>query len=233
MVKRAKGVSAFLERANAEIVATARALSEAAVASWLTAVPDLPDLATIDRIDPHSLYVAETSTGERVTVLISDGQTATKLDMSREQVNAICAVRNGQPRLTTPDFCLLMERRRRLLALLKKEIRLEMRSLSKNEKEPYAELLHRCEKKDLELELRIEKAKDEIRTDGTPSRAPIPSSVQILVWNRDGGRCVQCGSNENLEFDHIIPVSKGGANTARNLQLLCENCNRSKSNRIG
>jgi 5-methylcytosine-specific restriction endonuclease McrA len=36
------------------------------------------------------------------------------------------------------------------------------------------------------------------------------------------------GSQENLEFDHIIPLSQGGANTERNLQLLCEPCNRAK-----
>ena len=41
-----------------------------------------------------------------------------------------------------------------------------------------------------------------------------------------------CGSQKNLEFDHIIPVSKGGANTARNLQLLCQDCNRHKSDKI-
>ena len=61
----------------------------------------------------------------------------------------------------------------------------------------------------------------------------ISQEVKDAVWNRDGGKCVQCGSNENLEFDHIIPFSKGGANTYRNLQLLCESCNRSKSDKIG
>ena len=61
----------------------------------------------------------------------------------------------------------------------------------------------------------------------------ISQKVKDLVWNRDGGKCVECGSNENLEFDHIIPHSKGGANTYRNIQLLCEPCNRSKSAKIG
>ena len=59
-------------------------------------------------------------------------------------------------------------------------------------------------------------------------REHIPVSVNRLVWRRDQGRCVNCGSNERLEYDHIIPVSKGGSNTARNLQLLCERCNRRK-----
>ncbi|MCX3266455.1 HNH endonuclease [Pedobacter agri] len=54
-----------------------------------------------------------------------------------------------------------------------------------------------------------------------------------MVWNRDGGRCVICASKEKLEFDHIIPFSKGGSNTYRNIQLLCEGCNRTKSARIG
>lgn len=61
----------------------------------------------------------------------------------------------------------------------------------------------------------------------------IPRDVKDSVWNRDGGRCVECGSNKNLEFDHIIPHSKGGSNTYRNIQLLCESCNRSKSDKIG
>jgi hypothetical protein len=60
-------------------------------------------------------------------------------------------------------------------------------------------------------------------------RERIPDDVRIFVWKRDEGRCVQCGSQDKLEFDHIIPISKGGSNTARNIQLLCETCNRGKS----
>jgi len=59
-------------------------------------------------------------------------------------------------------------------------------------------------------------------------RRAIPKQVKMYVWQRDGGRCVECGSNSNLEYDHIIPVSRGGSNTERNLQLLCESCNRRK-----
>ena len=63
-------------------------------------------------------------------------------------------------------------------------------------------------------------------------RQRIPEAVRIEVWRRDGGICARCSSRENLEYDHIVPVSKGGGNTARNIELLCEKCNRSKSNNI-
>ncbi len=61
----------------------------------------------------------------------------------------------------------------------------------------------------------------------------IPQDVKDQVWRRDQGRCVQCGSNKELEFDHIIPFSRGGASSYRNVQLLCETCNRRKSDTIG
>lgn len=64
-------------------------------------------------------------------------------------------------------------------------------------------------------------------------RPPIPKDVVDAVWRRDGGKCVYCGSTENLQLDHIIPFSKGGATTVENLQLLCQKCNLQKSNKIG
>lgn len=57
----------------------------------------------------------------------------------------------------------------------------------------------------------------------------IPVAVRREVWRRDQGRCVACDSRERLEFDHIIPIAMGGSNTVRNIQLLCERCNREKS----
>lgn len=64
-------------------------------------------------------------------------------------------------------------------------------------------------------------------------RPPIPRELVDAVYRRDGGRCVYCGSTENLQLDHIIPFSKGGATTIENLQLLCRKCNLEKSNHIG
>jgi 5-methylcytosine-specific restriction endonuclease McrA len=57
----------------------------------------------------------------------------------------------------------------------------------------------------------------------------IPQDVKIAVSARDAGRCRQCGCTEKLHFDHIIPVSRGGANTVANIQLLCGPCNRAKA----
>lgn len=59
-------------------------------------------------------------------------------------------------------------------------------------------------------------------------RRAIPADVKQLVWARDGGRCRRCGSTTELQFDHIIPHSMGGADSENNLQILCGPCNRGK-----
>ena len=57
----------------------------------------------------------------------------------------------------------------------------------------------------------------------------IPSKIKKEVWVRDNGKCVICGSRENLHFDHIIPYSKGGSSlVSENIQLLCAKHNLQK-----
>jgi len=63
-------------------------------------------------------------------------------------------------------------------------------------------------------------------------RTAIPDATKLLVFSRDEGKCVRCGSSEKLHFDHIIPVVKGGGNSESNIQLLCDYCNLQKSDRI-
>jgi 5-methylcytosine-specific restriction endonuclease McrA len=67
---------------------------------------------------------------------------------------------------------------------------------------------------------------------GTSRRERVPEDVRIFVWRRDEGRCASCGAQQDLEFDHVVPLALGGSNTARNIQLLCERCNRSKGANI-
>jgi 5-methylcytosine-specific restriction endonuclease McrA len=90
-------------------------------------------------------------------------------------------------------------------------------------------VLHRIRKKRTQIERAF--ADLHCESQGT-QRTAIPDKVKNGVWQRDGGKCQKCGGRENLEFDHIIPVSKGGSSTERNVQLLCEHCNRSKGRHL-
>jgi len=64
-----------------------------------------------------------------------------------------------------------------------------------------------------------------------PSRH-IPRDVRQRVWQTYGGRCVECSADDYLEYDHIIPVARGGSNSETNVQLLCRRCNSKKSDAI-
>ena len=63
-------------------------------------------------------------------------------------------------------------------------------------------------------------------------RERIPEDVRLFVWTRDEGRCIRCGAEEDLQFDHVIPVARGGGNAPENIQVLCGPCNRAKSDQI-
>src|SRR5574341_2402481 len=56
----------------------------------------------------------------------------------------------------------------------------------------------------------------------------IPAAVRREVWLRDGGRCQWptsdggvCGSTCRVQYDHIVPVARGGKSTVGNIRLAC------------
>ena len=71
----------------------------------------------------------------------------------------------------------------------------------------------------------------------SPPRPPastrhIPAEVKRAVWLRDGGRCQWpiasggiCGSTTRVEYDHIVPLARGGSSTVGGLRLLCRRHN--------
>jgi|TARA_B110000211_G_scaffold223788_1_gene274113 endonuclease G len=58
----------------------------------------------------------------------------------------------------------------------------------------------------------------------------ISKITKKVVYSRDGGVCQCCGDYEYLEYDYISPYSCGSGTDISNIQLLCRECNRSKSN---
>jgi len=52
------------------------------------------------------------------------------------------------------------------------------------------------------------------------------------IYERDGYKCVYCGSTENLSIDHRIPQKYGGNNSEKNLVTACKKCNSSKNCRL-
>ena len=82
---------------------------------------------------------------------------------------------------------------------------------------------------------KLERAHTALALDREPvqRRQPVTREVRRAVFERDGGRCVECDSNFDLQYDHVIPVSMGGATTLENLQLLCAPCNQRKGGALG
>ena len=63
----------------------------------------------------------------------------------------------------------------------------------------------------------------------------ISRHIMLKVARRDNYRCQRCGRallDNEIEFDHIIPISKGGSSEEHNIRITCFECNRNKSNRF-
>ena len=63
----------------------------------------------------------------------------------------------------------------------------------------------------------------------------IPRVTQFRVMKRENQICSICGKSVKdgeIEFDHIIPWSKGGSSDENNVTLLCMSCNRKKGKKF-
>lgn len=63
----------------------------------------------------------------------------------------------------------------------------------------------------------------------------IPMAIKLKVVRRDNNQCQVCGrilKDEEIQFDHLIPYSKGGPSDIDNLRVICEKCNKKKSNKL-
>ncbi|NDK25610.1 HNH endonuclease [Streptomyces sp. TR1341] len=76
--------------------------------------------------------------------------------------------------------------------------------------------------------------------DGELKRVRPPMWARRAVFYRDRGRCTACGTDlsgliDTLSvgnYNHMVPLARSGLNDVTNLQLLCENCNSQKSDKV-
>lgn len=54
----------------------------------------------------------------------------------------------------------------------------------------------------------------------------ISKAVKDAVWERDGHRCIICGSSYAMPNAHYIPRSHGGLGVEQNIVTLCADCHR-------
>lgn len=56
----------------------------------------------------------------------------------------------------------------------------------------------------------------------------ISPEIKLQAMKKANNKCVFCNSENDLEYDHIVPISQGGKSIIENIQVLCRSCNRKK-----
>jgi 5-methylcytosine-specific restriction endonuclease McrA len=93
---------------------------------------------------------------------------------------------------------------------------------------------HKDERKALNKEWYEKKVGTGYNTGKRRKRVPADFNKDEWEWclRIYDGRCLRCGSRENVERDHVIPVDAGGSKSGDNLQPLCRACNAAKKNHL-
>jgi hypothetical protein len=80
------------------------------------------------------------------------------------------------------------------------------------------------------VDLISDRAGDALKTGG----GDVPDSLRYRVLKAAKGRCMLCGATSHerlLNICHIKPLSRGGETLYENLQVLCDKCSSSRSDR--
>lgn len=68
-------------------------------------------------------------------------------------------------------------------------------------------------------------------------RAALRGAVRYTVTERDlrriyGSPCWACGSTDDVVWDHVVPIARGGSHGIGNALSLCRSCNASKQDQL-
>lgn len=59
--------------------------------------------------------------------------------------------------------------------------------------------------------------------------------IKRKIYERQNGKCIYCGEHRNISYmtvDHIIPLSRDGADDIGNMRCACKKCNGFKGNML-
>jgi hypothetical protein len=75
---------------------------------------------------------------------------------------------------------------------------------------------------------RVRRHRDKRAAAGLTRQWQAPKELRRSVYQRDGFKCVYCGSAETLSLDHRTPEIRGGGHNIENLATCCLSCNGAK-----